>query len=395
MIKWFKSILDFGTQGSTSQDKHSIRLINLICVFTIIVNFLSGLASLHIVDWNLVIETMSNNICFSIVIFLNYKQKIRAAKWLFITTLLAILVYMPFLVSHSLNGDGLYLVFIASFSAILKDRKPTIILTIMVTILLIAWHVGDHYALIHPINEFKEEETLFMEVNYSIIMVLFLSIVLHSFKKTATDYQNELSQNVLEKEMLLKEVHHRVKNNLQIIISMIGLRYDSASSLEAKESMKDIKARVVSMAIIHNKLYETNGIQQVELNEYFSTLTSLLVDTYKDENQKVEKNISIDLCQIGLEQSIPLGLILTELISNSFKHAFHSQETAQLEIYGEKSENGFYNLTVKDNGDGFEESDIEEGSLGLLLIDMLSNQIQAKIKRVNNNGFETKLALKI
>jgi two-component sensor histidine kinase len=268
-------------------------------------------------------------------------------------------------------------------------------LTLLVLTLLIGWHLFNYYSLINPLNDFKENEIIFMEINYTIIMVIFVVIPLLSYRKITTDYQKELSDNVLEKEMLLKEIHHRVKNNLQLIISMLGLQENKALFLESKEMIKDLKARVISMAIIHRKLYQKDGVSTLNLEEYIRQLTDLLIETYKEEKTQLEKTIDIEPITVGLELSIPLGLIITEVISNSFKHAFKLNKTSYLEIIGYKTTHGFFILKIKDNGMGLPLDTDQIDSLGFSLIKMLCNQIEAKLERLNNQGLETTITFKL
>ena len=397
MFNFVKKTLNFGTEKEhiSTHEKHPIRLINLICVCTIIANFLGDLFTFEILDWSLLLDTFLNNIGFAIVLFLNYKQKTKIAKWVLVSLLLVILINVPFLVPHSLNADGLYLVIIVIFAAIVNDTKTILILTSFVLALLIGWHLADYYSLLKPINNFKEDQFLIMEINYSVIMVVFLVIALLSFKKTATDFQKELSNGIKEKEMLLKEVHHRVKNNLQLIISMLGLRENGALSLESKGVIKDLKAKIVSMAIIHNKLYQKDGISVLGLEEYITQLTDLLIEAYNNEKIRVEKTIAVEYTSVGIELSIPLGLIITEIIANSFKHAFKRNKIACLEISGNRTNNDFFVLKIKDNGVGLPPAIDLTDSFGFSLIEMLCNQIEAKLERSNNNGLETSITFRI
>jgi two-component sensor histidine kinase len=396
MLRWIKKIIDFGTEKQTlaSYEKHSIRLINGICLFSATAKIIEDAFTFQLGDIELIIHSLISNLSLILVLYLNYRQKIKSAKVFFTVLLMLILISIPFSVPHSLNADGLFLVFLVIFFAMYTDTKIIIGLTVFVMGLLVFWHVADHYALLNPITKIKKEEVLYIELIYTLMMIVLLTISLLSFKKSALDYQRELTQNIEQKDILIKEVHHRVKNNLQVIASMLSLQETSTASKEALDVIRDVKARVVTMSIIHNKLYTTNDFQYIELKEYITELTELLVSMYNHKNRPLERKIQVESFKTGLEFSIPLGLIITEIISNSIKHAFSPHQVLVIEISG-KQEQDLYILKVKDNGDGINELNPHKESLGFLLIDILCKQIQAKPERINNNGLETSITFKL
>lgn len=226
-------------------------------------------------------------------------------------------------------------------------------------------------------------------------MMVGLLIGLLSFKRSAKEYQAGLTQNLQEKDILLKEVHHRVKNNLQVILSMIGLRGETIKSQESQELLKDIKARVVSMALVHNKLQETEGVKQVDLKNYITELSNLLVQMYASSQIPLTKKNDIQPCVTGLEISIPLGLIVTEVITNSIKHAVSPNKNNILEISGKRTDKSLYLISIKDNGPGITKEVNQDESLGFLSINILCKQIGASIERINKDGLETIVTLKV
>ncbi len=398
LLTWISKIINFGTDkpGLDSYEKHTIRLINRICFFIIPFNFLGDLITANIISWTLMLDTVLNNTGFALVLYFNYKQKSNTAKWLFLILLMVILCAVPFLVPHSLNADGLYLALIVLAGAVLNNTKPFIWVSFFITSLLIGWHIADYYALLHPLNTFKPEDTLTMEIVYTIVIVAVLMIALLSFQKTASEYQNELSQNLTQKDILIKEIHHRVKNNLQIVVSMLSLETDTVKSPEAIEVISDIKARVVSMSIIHNKLYQDNGFNGVDLQEYLTELTELLIEMYSSKVNTVQKTIKLEKQIIGLDLSIPLGLMVTELISNSIKYGFLPNKQTRIDIVGGHTEDTTgYVLKIKDNGIGIDESTPIKENMGFLLIKILSKQIKAKVERYNEEGLVTTITFKI
>jgi two-component sensor histidine kinase/cytochrome c oxidase subunit IV len=397
MLKLIKRILNFGITGNTIslEEKHSIKLINQISLFVIILTALGDIGEIGVMGWQLIVHTIIFKLGFICALYLNYKRKINAAAIVFSSMWIFELISVPFLVPHTLNADGLFLSIIVLIGAALRKTTAILIFAFIDLCLLIGWHVADSYSLIQPMNVFKPEEKLFIEISYSIVMMVALLIGLLSFKRSAKEYQEGLTQNLQEKDILLKEIHHRVKNNLQVILSMIGLRGHTIKSEESLELLKDIKARVVSMALVHNKLQEGEGVQKVDLKNYFTELSNLLVQMYNSSQIEIVQKNNIEPCVTGIEISIPLGLIITEVITNSIKHAIVAGKVNTLEISGKRINEDKYIISIKDNGPGISTEINQHKSLGFLSINILCKQIGASLERINNNGLETIITINI
>ena len=184
---------------------------------------------------------------------------------------------------------------------------------------------------------------------------------------------NEILQNQnKEKEILIKEIHHRVKNNLQIIISLLRLQMTEVKNLEAKEHFSEAINRVMVMSSIHQKLYQEKDITKFSLKEYIEELSADLKMFFIEEFE-ISFKISVKYDSIDLKTVVPLGLILNELLSNSFKYAFIEKETGKISITIEKNLNGF-SMIYSDNGKWKGISD-ENSGFGLELIDILTEQL--------------------
>ncbi|MFN6945867.1 MAG: sensor histidine kinase [Cytophagaceae bacterium] len=395
MLKWIKKILDFGTDASyiTPPERHSVRLVNGICFFSVVAKLLENIFTFGMADTTLILHSLITTFILLTILLLNYKRKVRTAKNIFTGLLFAILLSIPFTIPHSLNADGLYLVFLVIIFAIYNNIRVIVGLTVVVVAILLFWHIGAHLNLFQPTNTFQGNQLLYLEIIYTVMMVVLLLIALLTFRKSATDYQNELSHNLHEKDMLLREVHHRVKNNLQMIVSMLGLQQDGAHSKEALDVINDVKARVVAMSIIHNKLYANKDLQQVELGGYITELANLLYDMNKGKAIALEKKIEVENYRTGLEFSIPLGLIITEVVSNSIKHAFAPGQPVMVEILGKRN-GDYFVISIRDNGSGLDTSTIQSEGLGFMLINILCKQIQAEMTRTNDNGLVTTISFK-
>ncbi|RJQ66389.1 MAG: hypothetical protein C4519_25745 [Desulfobacteraceae bacterium] len=177
----------------------------------------------------------------------------------------------------------------------------------------------------------------------------------------------QIEKALEEKTILLQEIHHRVKNNMQVIISLMHLQSAQIKEEKVQSSFKEASSRVNAMALIHNILYESNSISEVHLSEYLQRLTDSLVRMYDAGAVQIE--IQANGCRLNMDQAIPCGLILNELISNSLKHAF-SGPSGQIRIEAFPCEKDHYVLLVQDNGIGLPDHiDLHHAStLGLRLV---------------------------
>jgi len=200
--------------------------------------------------------------------------------------------------------------------------------------------------------------------------------------------EQKITQSLREKEILLKEIHHRVKNNLQVISSLLKLQSQYINDSQASNILLESQNRVRSMALVHQKLYQSEDFARVDFGDYVRQLTINLLNVYKLNNRYIKLNVKADDIFIGVDVAIPCGLIINELVSNSLKYAFNSHENGQIDITLNNGKNGCYNITVKDNGIGFP-SNLnfrDTKSLGLQLVNTLVNQIEGKIEMETYKG---------
>ena len=188
-------------------------------------------------------------------------------------------------------------------------------------------------------------------------------------------------------QVLMKEVHHRVKNNLQVISSLLDLQSLTITDSQASEAVIEGKNRVQSMALIHQNLYSEGNIKGIKTKEYISNLLQSLCDSYNITNDKVKVNTQIDDLNLDLDTMIPLGLVLNELVSNSLKYAFKDGRQGELSIVL-KEEARHLLLKVSDNGAGYPEgmNTKESKSFGMKMIRAFAQKLKAKLDIYNNNG---------
>ncbi len=201
-------------------------------------------------------------------------------------------------------------------------------------------------------------------------------------KKTAT-----IQKSLDEKEILLKEIHHRVKNNLSIISGLIGLQLDSTNDEEAQRVLEDSQSRIQSMALIHDKLYQTESISEIRLDNYIRELVESIHRTFTEQQDSVDLRFDLEDITADIDKVIPCGLLINELVVNSFKHAFSKGKDGTL-LVNLKRVNGQVELTIADNGPGLpEDFELSESdSLGSMLIETFARQLEAETEIENNSG---------
>lgn len=185
----------------------------------------------------------------------------------------------------------------------------------------------------------------------------------------------------------MKEIHHRVKNNLQVISSLLDLQSLTIADTQASEAVKEGKNRVQSMALIHQNLYSEGNIKGIKTKEYISNLLRSLCDSYNITNDKVKIITQIDDLNLDVDTMIPLGLVLNELVSNSLKYAFKDGRAGELNVML-KQETEHLLLKVSDNGTGYPEgmNAREMKSFGMKMIRAFAQKLKAKLDIYNDNG---------
>ena len=201
--------------------------------------------------------------------------------------------------------------------------------------------------------------------------------------------EEKIKESLREKEILLREIHHRVKNNMQIISSLLNLQASVVSDKKDIEMLRDSQNRIKSMSLIHEKLYGSEDLAHIDINDYNNDLTRYIFQFHKTVLNNVALKIDIENIWLGIDTAIPCGLIINELVSNSLKHAFPENRQGEVRITLRKTDEDEIALTVSDNGIGIpEDVDISSSkSLGLLLVNTLSKeQLQGKIELDRTEG---------
>ena len=206
-----------------------------------------------------------------------------------------------------------------------------------------------------------------------------------------------LHKTIQEKEILIKELYHRTRNNMQVIISM--LRLYSTKLLNERwneEAMEDIISKIRTMALVHQKLYESQDLSHVNLREYFESMLKMLKESYSDVLEECEFEVDLEDVKVLLDTAIPLGFILNELVTNACKHAFSDEQKKMIHIKLHQNDIKQMVLSVEDNGIGLPENfNIQsDDNIGLILISSLvDSQLRGTIEHKSENGLKWKVTI--
>ena len=234
------------------------------------------------------------------------------------------------------------------------------------------------------------------------LLLLIASLLLGKFYRNRVksqkilDEKNQLIEKSLEeKKLLLKEIHHRVKNNLQTVSSLLSLQSNFIEDENVLEALKDGQNRVQSMALIHQNLYQENDLKNINTKTYFEKLISRLYKSYKIDRNRIQLITDIDEIPIDIDRVISLGLITNELISNVFKYAFPNDVKGSLLVALKNTENSLL-LTVKDNGKGIDPSVLSEynQSFGYQMITAFCQKLNADLNVESTNGTEINITMR-
>lgn len=199
--------------------------------------------------------------------------------------------------------------------------------------------------------------------------------------------QNTIEASLKEKDVLLKEIHHRVKNNLQIIISLLNLQSGYIKDEYTLKAVQDGQNRVRSMALVHEKFYQAEELTEIDFGEYAQKLCQYLYQSYGDKTDRINVKVTGDHVGLDMDTAMPCGLLVNEVVSNSYKYAFPGTTTGEIVINLKKEEKKV-TLTMMDSGVGLPDHvDYEKSeTLGMQLIQALTSQLDGELKVSREKG---------
>jgi two-component sensor histidine kinase len=202
--------------------------------------------------------------------------------------------------------------------------------------------------------------------------------------------EEQIGKSLKEKEVLLQEIHHRVKNNMTVIMSLLKLQADRVKDKHYREMLGDSMGRIKTMALIHEKLYKAKDLAKVNFNDYLKDMINSMFMSYGLSPNKVALKTDVEDVDFGVDTAIPCGLIINELVSNSLKHAFPEDRDGEIKVSLRRNDKAEVELTVSDNGVGMPEGlDFRKtDSLGLNLVNALVGQLRGEIELYREKGAE-------
>lgn len=405
-------ILNIGIETETdSFDKRRIQLLNFIVLISITVGTISEAFALFNLSfvWEGFLMYLSSMIILLIILYLNSIHKYQFGR-----IVIAISANIPLLVlmaywDSSLRASQFYFVNFIIYLAIFEKYKSIIFWSIVTFLVFIVGTYLQVYHIFTPVFIPESEMIPVFRFMFIIITCLFLFLFTLFFKNGNDDYHKtlnhtnkklqealkiihqknfKLQENISEKEVLLQEVNHRVKNNLQIISSLFDLQLDKKLNIKSHNILKECKNRVNAMSLVHEKLYLSTNLEQIDLKRYISDL--ILNISQSHIATKVSTTLSIDSFKLSMDSTIHIGLIINELVTNSYKYAF-KENNGRLMISLQKKE-GVVSLVVQDNGSGlpndFNFESFSENELGINLVRMLTTQLKGQSQFENNKGLK-------
>jgi PAS domain S-box-containing protein len=216
-----------------------------------------------------------------------------------------------------------------------------------------------------------------------------------AWETTARKQAEEMiTASLREKEVMLKEIHHRVKNNLQVIASLVDLQAGNLKEPSLLDAFADIRNRVRSMALVHEKLYQSESLAHVDFADYMRSLLSYLASSHAKPGTNIRLKSELQPVQLSVEKAVPCGLMVNELVSNAFKHAFRGRAEGEVSAELRADPDGRVWVRIGDNGVGLPPGLDwrQSGSLGLRLIQLLAGQLNASVEVRSVNGTEFQFA---
>lgn len=281
-------------------------------------------------------------------------------------------------------------VFIAFFTLGRRLGYILLFLSILVTGLFIFLHLDNQIQSLEKLTLY-EKISLLIELIAAFILnfylfYLFLELNKYSQKKLLESYGQLKEQNTQillqndEKTTLVREIHHRVKNNLQIVVSLLRMQSLEVDNLEFRMLFQESINRIMAMSVIHQKLYQNDNLSQIRIGDYLDDLIREIMNlSFSEEGVRYE--VKTEVGNIGLKTLIPVGLLVNELVSNSLKHAFDNLADARIEVEIQKEDENHLRITYFDNG--VWKPQVEHSAFGLVLIDTLIEQLDGtkEVKR--------------
>lgn len=388
-----------------AQFSDKIKIINKFCLLCIFYTIPYIVFSIYFKFYSSALVFFSAQLLFIASLYFNQVQKFETSKIFIVIGTNFSVFYLSLFYGFA---SGFHLYYFTSPLIVLSlfnfDQIRSFVFAIsvyMISILLLVlfylFNVEPMVIIEVRLTDFLYSINIFLALSFSILIAVNFSmfnkkINISLKEKNLILIENEnllmteilerkntskkLEQSLSEIEILLSETHHRVKNNLAVISGMLDLQALNSDDKKLKSLLTDSRNRIKSMSLIHESLYQYNDLSQIEFGRYLETLTDEIRKTYPSVECSVVLNRKLDIIHLPVSKAIPCGLLINEVLSNAYKHAFDGRAEGLIDIVFQK-EGDSIRLMVKDNGVGFDKSvEGENLSLGASLIDAFSRQLK-------------------
>lgn len=404
----FRKIIDSGiVAGLPFYRRREIRMVNLFALI-ILLGLLIGATSIFFLGgaYPLITECISFTVTMFIIV-LNKKKAYDAATFLFVISINLVIFFINQQYDTSVQCYLYYFPVIFCVALIHDPGRSNIRTSLFLAIVLISFFCSKLLNIQSLKNTTVTEEDNKVLLIYNAYLTVILTVFLVYLVVRLINRQNNeliaslkrlresqllINSSLKEKEVLLAEVQHRVKNNLAVMSGLLNLQLNNAQGEEAKLLLHDAKNRIMSIAMVHERLYKNDDLSRINLGRYLMELTDEVVGSHRlySEIHIVKQTIDLD---VSITKAIPTGLIINEILTNSLKHAFDSsmvEPTIQLSMILQDDK---VKINLSDNGKGFGDLKARhETSLGVSLIESLAQQIDAEVIFSSKGGASVELS---
>ncbi|MEO1053307.1 MAG: histidine kinase dimerization/phosphoacceptor domain -containing protein [Bacteroidota bacterium] len=416
----WRDLMNVGIKPDASGfEMRKVRLLNTLSLVGTVIFLCYLIISLSIGNFAMLgLDAILLGICIVTVLFQKYGFYTLARIW-FILVLNLVFVFLSIKLDHTKNIH-ISFVFLAVLPLLFFEGKIPVIMLLISTVFFCA---VNYYYIQHQFVDMSDTEVFYSFLNPSFAFIFTYLIVWRlKFEYLKTEDLNKENTNTLklqseainaqneeirtqneelkevtkrlynsldEKNVLLREVHHRVKNNLQIVLSLLNTQIRNIQDSQLAEAILQCQNRIQSMVLIHQSLYDTGNVAKLRMDKYINDMFKSFEYSYQKQVNTVNTNLDVDPIELDLGLAVPLGLIINELVGNAFKYAFLASSNGELHVKLKalEEEQDRYLLVISDNGQGLERTDITSyESLGLNLVQGLVNQIQGELDVDNKGG---------
>lgn len=398
----FSRMLNIGlTDDLCFYQKRETKILNLFAFITIFGCLVGTINIYFLGEAYPSVMVLFEIIASALILFLNYRKRFVMSAYLFVISMNLTLLHMNIFYATESGSYLYYFPLIFCIALLHNPNKPKTRLIIFFGMIFLSLLSSRFIrpSFIGTAGLSAEQNNIMFNFNVNLVAFLTVALVfmvislinkqyveLSELLETVKGDKLTIQNSLKEKDVLLAEIQHRVKNNLAVIIGLFNLQKENASSEETKQSITEAKNRVLSIAMVHERLYRKSDLSRINLRYYISELTKEVVRSYPlyCTVNVIEELEDLDA---DITKAVPVGLIINEAVTNALKHGFtNSQVQPELMITLMKTFDMIC-IKINDNGKGFPENmRSNERSLGLTLIDSLTEQIDGKVYYENNNG---------